>query len=136
MQKQVEVSKMSTDVPSEDRRRFPRVGFQANALLKVADRTIAAEIVDISLAGAMLDTVPADGLEDGIEVSLNVELGRDVEFEMTGALIAHGDGSFALRLVEDDHHLRRLLELNLGDSDLMERDIEALVKDQNRIGYE
>jgi hypothetical protein len=131
---------MSTDVPSEDRRRFHRVGFQANALLKITDRTIAAEIVDISLAGAMLDTDTADGLEDGIEVSLNVELGRDVEFEMTGALIAHCDGSFALhrdlRLVEDDHHLRRLLELNLGDSDLMGRDIEVLVKDQNRIGYE
>ena len=36
-------------------------------------------------------------------------------------------------LIEDDHHLRRLLELNLGDPNFMERDIEALVADHTQL---
>jgi hypothetical protein len=68
---------------------------------------------------------------------MSVELGTDVQFDMTGSLISLGDGKFALHcdlsLVEDDHHLRRLLELNLGDPSLMERDIEALVEDHTHL---
>ena len=88
----------------------------------------------------LLNLDSATELEDGIPASLNVELGRDVEFAMTGSLVSHGDGNFALHrdlsLVEDDHHLRRLLELNLGDPGLMERDLEALVEDHTQFSHQ
>ena len=127
---------MATEAQGEERRRFHRIGFQADAWLKIAERTIPVEILDISLAGALLNIDSAGQAEDGAAVVLNVELGSDVEFDMSGSLIPHGDGNFALHrdlsLVEDDFHLRRLLELNLGDAKLMERDIEALVTDHTQ----
>ena len=131
---------MAAESQGEDRRRFHRVGFQAEAWLKFDGQTVPAEILDISLTGALLNLDSATELEDGIPASLNVELGPDVEFAMTGSMVSHGDGNFALHrdlsLVEDDHHLRRLLELNLGDPDLMERDIEALVEDHIQLSHE
>ena len=130
---------MATEAQGEERRRFHRIGFQADAWLKIAERTIPVEILDISLAGALLNIDSAGQAEDGAAVVLNVELGSDVEFDMSGSLIPHGDGNFALHrdlsLVEDDFHLRRLLELNLGDAKLMERDIEALVTDHTQFNW-
>ena len=127
---------MVTETQGEDRRRFHRVGFQAEAWLQVGERTIPVEILDISLTGTLLKIDSAAELEEGFAVSLNVELGPDVEFDMSGSLVSHGDGNFALHrdlsLAGDDFHLRRLLELNLGDAKLMERDIETLVADHTQ----
>ena len=43
---------MAKETQGEDRRRFHRVGFHADAWLKVGGRTIPVDILDISLSGA------------------------------------------------------------------------------------
>lgn len=87
------------------------------------------EILDISLAGALLKLGSEPESMDA--VVLKVTLSEDASFEMSGTLISRGDGNIALykdlRKSENDYHLRRLLELNLGDAELMDRDIEALM---------
>jgi len=131
---------MVAETPVEDRRRYHRVGFHADAWLKFDQRSIPVELLDISLTGALLNINSDTNLDDGAAAKLSVELGAEVEFDMTGSLVPHCDGNFALHrdlsLVEDDHHLRRLLELNLGDPNLMDRDIETLVADHNQFNSE
>lgn len=124
---------MQTNTTAIERRRFHRVGFHADALLKFSIGTIPVEILDISLAGALVKVDSATILEEGSKGSLIVKLSEEVQIKMTGDLLSHDDGSYALHRTlsgpENDHHLRRLLELNLGDPKLMDRDVQTLIED-------
>ncbi len=124
---------MKKDIPIGERRRFHRVGFNADATLKLSFGSISVEVLDISLAGALLKIDSAITMEGRQQGLLIIKLSEEVQIRINGDLLAHSDGSYAmhrqLNAPEDDHHLRRLLELNLGDSKLMERDIEALIAD-------
>lgn len=121
---------MTNDTHNEDRRQYHRVGFHANALLSCSKTNTFVEILDISLAGALLklDSLPKE-MED---VILEVKLSDEANFEMRGSLVAYDDNHVALHRdlshLENDYHLRRLLELNLGDPKLMERDVKTLLR--------
>lgn len=121
---------MTNEAHNEERRNYHRVGFHANALLSYNDTNTVAEILDISLAGALLklESPPKD-MDD---VILEVKLSDEANFEMRGSLVPY-DGDYValhrdLSQLENDYHLRRLLELNLGDPTLMERDVKTLIE--------
>ena len=122
---------MQTNTTASERRRYHRVGFHADAQLKFSVGTFPVEILDSSLAGALLKIDSTMTLEEGSIGSLIVRLSDEVQIKMTGDLLSHGDGNYALHRalseLEDDRHLRRLLELNLGDPELMDRDVESLI---------
>lgn len=122
---------MQTERRDGDRRRFNRVGFRAEAVLKFPIGSTPVDILDISLAGALLKVDSAIALEDGSSGSLIIKLSDQVQIKLTGNLVSHGDGKYALNRnlddPENDNHLRRLLELNLGDAVLVERDIQTLI---------
>ena len=113
-----------------ERRRVQRVGFRTQAVLTLATGTLGVQVLDLSLAGAMFRADAAPWLEPGDQSTLRISLGDDVQIEMSGAILAHGNGLFALRRrvgdKDNERHLRRLLELNLGDAERVERDIEAM----------
>ncbi len=124
---------MQNDLQAGERRRFHRVGFHTDATLKLSVGTISVEVIDISLAGALFkvdSAITVGGRQQGV---LTIKLSEEVQIRFNGDLVAHSDGSYAIHRKlsgpEDDHHLRRLLELNLGDPELMERDIETLLAD-------
>ena len=124
---------MTNDTPIEDRRNYHRVGFNANALLSCSDSNKEVEILDISLAGALLklDSPP----ETMDAATLKVRLSEEASFEMHGSLIPYDGNHVALHRdlsqPENDYHIRRLLELNLGDPDLIERDIKTQIEHLN-----
>ena len=82
------------------------------------------------MAGALLklESQPKD-MDD---VILEVRLSDEANFEMRGSLVPHDGNHVALHRdlsqLENDYHLRRLLELNLGDPTLMERDVKTLIE--------
>ena len=125
---------MTNDTHNEDRRHYHRVGFHADALLSCGETNTVVEILDISLAGALLkiDTPPKD-MDD---VILEVKLSDEAKFEMRGSLVPYDDNHLALHRdlshLENDYHLRRLLELNLGDAKMMERDVKTLIENLSR----
>ena len=88
------------------------------------------QVLDLSLAGAMFRADASSSFEPGAESTLRVSLGDDVLIEMSGTILTHGNGLFALRRRvgdnDNERHLRRLLELNLGDAERVERDIETM----------
>lgn len=115
------------------RRRFARVGFHAGGRLTVAGQIVACSVEDLSLKGALV-TISGDAsaLTEDCPVELNLTLGEDGERITMLARVAHlHDHRYGLRCTEIDLDsvtaLRRLVELNLGDPALLERDLSAMI---------
>ena len=125
---------MSESPPGEtEKRRFQRIPFDAQATLTSSSGQWTSRLLDISLKGALVER-PEDwqGQVD-TPCSLVIRLGDEAaSIDMEGVL-AHTD---AHRLgVKWDHidvdslsHLRRLLELNLGDARALDRELGNLVE--------
>ncbi|NMG67747.1 PilZ domain-containing protein [Azoarcus indigens] len=120
-----------------EQRKFSRIRFQSGAHLLVDDTETACEICDLSLKGALLvlqeESTPAS-LEVGGRCMLELRLddaGTAVRMEGD---VAHREGrrlGLVCREIDLDSitHLRRLLELNLGDAALLNREFSALIAD-------
>jgi PilZ domain len=89
-------------------------------------------VLDLSLKGALVRLPGAARLAAGDPCLLSVSLSEmEVAIAMAGE-IAHVEGDRVGLLcrsidIESITHLRRLLEINLGDAQLLERELKALV---------
>ncbi len=87
---------------------------------------------DLSLKGALLRLPRADAVAVGDPCLLNISLMQmEVGIAMAGE-VAHVEGEHVGLLcrsidIESITHLRRLLEINLGDAALLERELKALI---------
>jgi len=113
-----------------ERRRFTRIPYQATARLELGGERWDVRLLDISLNGALVsrpETLdPRPGTPCRIEVPL--EAGKLIRMQ---ARVAHVEGTrIGLERVHIDidsiTHLRRLVELNLGDPALIERELHEL----------
>ncbi|MBA1271826.1 PilZ domain-containing protein [Stutzerimonas azotifigens] len=116
--------------PAQERRRFQRIDFDASLVLTQHDQRWSATLLDLSLQGVLAER-PEDWNGDAcLPFSARIVLGPDAQVRMEVDL-AHEEGNalgFACRHIDLDSisHLRRLVELNLGDSELLERELAAL----------
>ena len=121
---------MPTKAP--EKRRFHRISFDAECELHWQDEVWVSEVLDISLKGVLVKrpegwNVPLkqpceviihlDDHETGIVMA--VEL-RHIEKERLGFKCQYID-------LESATHLKRLVELNLGDQALLEREFSHLI---------
>lgn len=116
--------------PTDDRRTHQRVHFEGHAQLITTAGRATVQVVDVSLKGALVKLPAAAQLDSGEPVLLALSLG-DVTIKMA-AEVAHLAGPEAgLRCVAIDldsiTHLRRLIEMNLGNPKLAERELRALL---------
>jgi hypothetical protein len=114
-----------------ERRRFWRAAFQAEVQLVAASVATPAELIDISLKGALVSVPPQWQGRLGEACRLDLKLADDVEIAMR-ALVAHIEGQHVGLRCEDIDldsmtHLRRLVELNAGDAALLDRELSALL---------
>ena len=114
-----------------DNRRFSRVNFTGKAHLEIGSHSCATEVLDLSLKGALIKK-PADWPRSlpkvmQLRISLNdfpVELTMDVSVAHQSATTV---GLHCEKIdIESVSHLRRLLELNLGDAELLSRELSEL----------
>jgi hypothetical protein len=116
---------------SADRRRFWRAAFQADVWLLHESGDIPAELIDISLKGALIN-VPSHWVGQVDDpCRLELTLAGDAVIAME-ALVAHIEAErVGLRCIDIDldsiTHLRRLVELNAGDPALLDRELGGLV---------
>jgi hypothetical protein len=116
-----------------ERRRFRRILFDAPVSLLVAGSEYRTTLIDISLKGALVqaptpwpvDLRPAPPVllcialdQSGSQIKMQGHLVHQ-ELRQVGFLCDHID-------MDSITHLRRLVELNLGDSALLERELSAL----------
>jgi len=122
---------MNTADQNSERRRFQRVLFDSPA--RIADKGIEfiTTLVDVSLNGALLIR-PDDWMtEKGGIVSLTILLDdKETRIRMQTTVAHQEDDTLGLQCesidMESIAHLRRLVELNLGDASLLDRDLESL----------
>jgi len=118
-----------TDSPS-DRRRFQRIEFDAATELVQGDRRWPVELHDLSLKGLLVRRPEGWDADADQPFEARVRLADDAEVRMEVAM-THEEGDligFVCQHIDLDSiaHLRRLVELNLGDDALLERELAAL----------
>lgn len=117
----------------QEHRTVHRVPFVQAALLHVNGDAVQVRLLDISLMGALVtpDAASAEVAVGG-ECGMRLTLSPDVVLELAGEVVRATDDGSRLGIrwgsmdVDSATHLRRLLELNLGDHELIEQDIEAM----------
>ena len=123
-----------------ERRHFTRVLFDAPALLTTGNGTFEVQVLDLSLKGALVQ-VPAElTLPPGAPCQLMVPLAATEKHIAMSAEVTHGGGlhvGLLCRTMDLDSvtHLRRLIELQLGDPALLERDLAALISGRAHVSH-
>jgi hypothetical protein len=122
-------------MPSDERRRFSRITFHRPAELDTLGERVSCELLDISLKGALFEVPATTRARVGQTATLTIRLDAgDAVIRMQGELVHREGHQVGLRCREIDiesiAHLRRLVELNLGDEDLLERELSALISPQ------
>lgn len=119
-----------------EHRRFRRIEFDAKVELDLNDQRIPGIIRDISLKGALV-VLGDTGIEmrEGQTGQLWVRLDQgEVEMEMNVEVAyyhpqRHACGLSILSMgVHTASHLKRLIELNLGDEEAMQRELSMLIE--------
>jgi hypothetical protein len=118
--------------PSDDRRRFSRIAFHRPAELDAAGERVTCELLDISLKGALVEVPAGFRGQEGQACALAIRLDAgDVMVRMDGEIVHREGTALGLRCTGIDldsiAHLRRIVELNLGDEELLHRELSALV---------
>ena len=114
------------------RRLYSRIPFRTTATLSVGAVRVDCELCDLSLKGALVrpDCLPPPAPGERCELELPLDEGETVI--RMGARVAHAEqGQVGIVCDEIDldsmTHLRRLLELNVGDSDRLQDELSSLL---------
>ncbi|ASJ96054.1 MULTISPECIES: PilZ domain-containing protein [Shewanella] len=116
----------------DERRQFSRIFFDVNATLTQEDKVWSTKLHDLSLNGALVeqpqDFAPSPG---PLQLSFTLD-GSDVEVTMETQLIHQQGGQLGLECshidIDSISHLRRMLELNIGDASLLDRELKMFIE--------
>lgn len=122
---------MATTSPARDRRRFLRIQFDGTTRIILPDSMQTVELLDLSLKGALIHSEKPLPITPEQNFTLRIDLaGRSQRLVFDTSLVRAMDQDYGLRFDNIDldtlTHLRRLMELNLGDENLLERELEQL----------
>lgn len=116
---------------TEEKRHFHRVGHDARVYLTGAGQTWLGKVLDLSLKGCLLELDQPHLIDPGLIYQLSIHLTDEIHIDMDVRLAHQDDRHVGLHSVSIDSdsagQLHRLIELNLGDSTLLERDIQAML---------
>ncbi len=119
-------------IENNDNRHFHRIHFAGEAILSCEEQTWSCEIIDLSLKGCLLRfEFPWE--EDPERLyTLTLQLSEDTQIKMEFSVthVVDNKAGFKCEHIDIDSisALRRLVELNLGSSALLERDLLALIE--------
>ena len=117
---------------TDNKRRFSRIPYDCNAVIMADGKPWLTQLIDISLNGALVERPEGFNVTIGEKCSLELTLNNSsVIIKMDVAIVAHSAQNcigFTCKFIDVDSisHLRRLVELNLGDEELLHRELDAL----------
>jgi hypothetical protein len=115
-----------------ERRHFWRAAFRSSVLIIGPAAAAEAELLDISLKGALVELPSGWKGKLGDSCRLELRLADDAVIAMEAVVTHLEDRRAGLRCqridLESITHLRRLVELNAGDPALLERELQALLE--------
>lgn len=114
-----------------EKRHFQRIFYNANAQLSGEDSETPCKILDISLKGCLLEfETPWSESVDKI-YTLKLQLSDDLTISMPLKVVHNTGTQIGCKCEQIDidsmTNLRRLVELNLGDIDMLNRELNALI---------
>lgn len=118
---------------TDERRQHARIAFQAPAQLVLGERSLEVGVLDLSLKGALIRLPASTPISKDASGMLHVRLyeneaGEQISMQIGVAYIKGVQAGVLCISIDIDSvtHLRRVLELNLGDPALLERELAAL----------
>jgi len=120
--------------PHDEKRRFTRIPFDANVLLSQDGKNSKewrSRLLDISLKGILIETPKNwDGVV-GEHFRLEIIFADSGSLISGNVIVAHSEDThvgFEMMQIDAESvgHLRRLVELNLGNPELLDRELAAL----------
>lgn len=118
--------------PSNERRRFWRANFHSGAKLLTDAEEYVVQIEDLSLKGALVSLPEGATIKPDERCRLQVQLAADAVIMLWGRVAHIKDRQVGIKGESMDldsvTHLRRLIELNVGDPVLLEEEISFLLQ--------
>lgn len=116
-----------------EKRRFQRITFDAPCDIYWQDDVQTAELLDISLKGALVSRPEGWAASEGEPCELTIHLNDHESAIVMAVVLRHLEKDrlgFRIEYIdlESASHLKRLVELNLGDADLLERELAHLIE--------
>lgn len=107
-----------------NKRRFSRVPFEGTARLQLGERLLPVGLLDISVRGAQIRLPKNESVQANEECRLTLTLDDSPIHLTLESQVRHVSDDqagliFTLIDVTDMQHLRRIVELNLGDEDTL-----------------
>jgi hypothetical protein len=119
-----------TEQEESQQRQFSRVPFDVSATLKTEQQSWETDLVDISLHGALMKSPEnfQGEKEQLYQLLIHLEGGPDICMDVVIAHQKNDELGLHCKDIDVDSitHLRRLIELNLGNPELLERELSAL----------
>lgn len=114
-----------------EKRRFSRVPFDADTHVIINGRNITCRLIDISVKGVLVELPPNELISLGVPAKLELNLNNDdarIRMDLVTAHVTSSKAGFYCQEIDSDSmtHLRRLIELNLGDPELFNRELRQL----------
>ncbi|MGR5236178.1 PilZ domain-containing protein [Vibrio alfacsensis] len=114
-----------------ERRRFSRIIYQVSARVEQGNLTLQATIQDLSLHGLLIKAENAKHLDSSLPVDITFSF---LQFEqmihLTAQVITMTYNEIRLKIISIDiesiSQLKRFIELNVGNNELLNRELEYL----------
>jgi len=116
-----------------ERRNFQRVPFATEAEINCKEKKFLGELLDISLQGALIQGKGTIPIETGNICQLAVQLlNSEITLQFDVNLVHREENRLGFRFTGEDTetmtHLKRLLELNIGSSEILDKEISLWLK--------
>jgi c-di-GMP-binding flagellar brake protein YcgR len=116
-----------------ERRNFHRIPFTTDAEIHCNNKKYKGELLDISLQGVLIQGTGHIPLKTGNRCDLTIHLlETEIALNFEADLVHNEKNRLGFKFVSEDTetamHLRRLLELNIGSSDEIEKEIAFWLK--------
>ncbi|RYY01563.1 MAG: PilZ domain-containing protein [Gammaproteobacteria bacterium] len=121
---------------TQERRRFRRIDFDARVEVAQGDSNWQAQLLDISLKGLLLSKLGTYELQLDAPVLVKIILSDQTSIAMSAQVVHQTSDQLHVACVTIDidsiSHLRRLIELNIGDASAAERELSELLAESER----
>jgi hypothetical protein len=114
-----------------ERRQFSRVVYQTPTDISQGNVNVSGSVQDLSLHGLLIQCDKLQQLRTDIPVQVSFKLeNSDINIQLEATIVSTINTSMRLRIehldIDSISHLKRLVELNVGDDELLYREIEHL----------
>ncbi|MFA0112988.1 PilZ domain-containing protein [Vibrio sp. 10N.261.46.E11] len=114
-----------------ERRQFSRVVYQTPTDISQGNVNVSGSVQDLSLHGLLIQCDKLQQLRTDIPVQASFKLeNSDINIQLEATIVSTINTSMRLRIehldIDSISHLKRLVELNVGDDKLLYREIEHL----------